>query len=259
MEVDKVAMKTPNFTPKDPELWFSLLEGCFEAADIKSEKTKFHHATAALDTTTLIEVRDILLLSPGPQPYTRLKEELTKRLSISTERKIRRFLEVEEIGDRTPSQFLRHLRTLGGNVPDEILRTLWTSRLPGSSQAIIAAQKNLPLDDLASVADAVSEAMTAVSIPPPSAPQHYEIMMGKLMTEVAELKLQNGNRQRAYQQSERRPRTRYYADRSSSRQRSSSRSRNPNYCFYHDRFGARAIKCRAPCNFSTSGNAPADR
>ena len=29
------------------------------------------------------------------------------------------------------------------------------------------------------------------------------------------------------------------------------------YCFYHAKFGSKAIKCRAPCNFQ--GNGPADR
>jgi hypothetical protein len=43
-----------------------------------------------------------------------------------------------EIGDRKPSQFLRQLRTLLPDVPDDFLRTIWSSRLPSNIQAILA-------------------------------------------------------------------------------------------------------------------------
>jgi hypothetical protein len=50
----------------------------------------------------------------------------------------------EETGDRRPTQFLRHLRTLADpSVPADFLRTLWTNRLPPIIQAIIATQAHV--------------------------------------------------------------------------------------------------------------------
>jgi hypothetical protein len=64
----------------------------------------------------------------------------------------------EEMGDRRPTQFLRHLRTLAGSsVPPDVLRTLWINRLPPNIQAIIAAQSQDALDDVAQLADKIAE------------------------------------------------------------------------------------------------------
>ena len=62
------------------------------------------------------------------------------------------------MGDRTPSQFLRHLRRLARNVfSDDTLRSLWFSRLPGSRQAILATQRDLTLEKLGELADAIND------------------------------------------------------------------------------------------------------
>jgi len=64
----------------------------------------------------------------------------------------------EEMGDRRPTQFLRHLRTLAGpSVPTDVLRTLWTNRLPPNIQAIIAMHAQVSLDDVAQLADKITE------------------------------------------------------------------------------------------------------
>ena len=54
---------------------------------------------------------------------------------------MRQLLMHEEMGDRRPTQFLCHLRTIAGpSVPPDFLRTLWINRLPPNVQAIIATQ-----------------------------------------------------------------------------------------------------------------------
>jgi len=64
----------------------------------------------------------------------------------------------EEMGERRPTQFLRHLRTLAGpSVPPDFLRTLWINRLPPNIQAIIATQVQVALDDVAQLADKITE------------------------------------------------------------------------------------------------------
>jgi len=55
------------------------------------------------------------------------------------EQRVRQLLSHEEMGDRKPSQFLRHLKSLAPDIPDEFLRTIWASRLQ-HVQAILAGQ-----------------------------------------------------------------------------------------------------------------------
>ncbi|XP_063629969.1 uncharacterized protein LOC134801359 [Cydia splendana] len=80
------------------------------------------------------------------------------QLEISQEQKIRQLMLHEELGDRKPTQFLRHLRSLAGpSVPDDFLRQVWSGRLPNNVQTIVASQPRLPLDDIAELADRIQE------------------------------------------------------------------------------------------------------
>ena len=61
--------------------------------------------------------------------YALLKAEMLKRFGESQLARTRRLLEGEQIGDRRPTQFLRHLRGLAGTaIPDNILRAMWLGR-----------------------------------------------------------------------------------------------------------------------------------
>ncbi|XP_060810028.1 uncharacterized protein LOC132904123 [Amyelois transitella] len=125
---------------------------------ITDDQTKFYHVLATLDRQYAAEVEDILT---GPADYARLKSELIKRLSVSRENKVKQLLMHEQLGTRKPSQFLRHLQHLAGPaIPDDFLKTIWTSRLPTGLQPIIASQPSLSLDALAELADRVHDIAT---------------------------------------------------------------------------------------------------
>jgi hypothetical protein len=62
------------------------------------------------------------------------------------------------MGDRKPSQFLRHLRGLVPYVPDDFLRSIWFSRRPSNVQAILAGQPEEDLNAAAHRADRIIEA-----------------------------------------------------------------------------------------------------
>uniref|UniRef100_A0A6P7GDG0 Uncharacterized protein LOC114336780 n=1 Tax=Diabrotica virgifera virgifera TaxID=50390 RepID=A0A6P7GDG0_DIAVI len=139
-----ITVKIPPFWPKYPEIWFLQVENQFTLANITSDATKFNYIVANLDTAYILEVRDIIV-SP-----TANREQ----------QKIKRLLEHEELGDRRPSQFLRHLQSLAGiTVPDNIVRSLWLGRLPPSTQAILATQAKASLGAVAELANTISEAI----------------------------------------------------------------------------------------------------
>ncbi|XP_022198462.2 uncharacterized protein LOC111055518 [Nilaparvata lugens] len=258
--VNRVAVRIPPFWPADPELWFAQIENQFTLANITSDDTKFSYVAGNLDSKYAAEVRDILTRPPTTMKYEKLKTELIQRLSASQDQKTRQLLEHEEVGDRKPTQFLRHLRALAGTVvPDSVLKPLWLSRLPASTQAILATQQNSDFDALAVLADAVLEANPRPSISETAvATNSVEQMMERLtllmtakMGEIA-----NTLRQEivavAEVQHENRSRRSNFQSSPHSRSRSASRSGNGDrdgICWYHRRFGDQADRCTSPCQY----------
>ena len=250
--VARVAVKIPPFWPADPEMWFAQVETQFALAAVTTEDTKFNYVAGNLDAKYAMEVRDILTNPPSREKYTRLKTELIRRLSASQDQKTRQLLEHEEIGDRKPSQFLRHLRNLAGNVfSDDALRPLWLGRLPGSMQAILATQKEATLDKMAELADAISDSVPRVQVSEATASPQLDAMFQQLTLLTAKMAEVTASLQEIAVVKER--------SRSRSRGRSQHRSRNrthPGMCWYHWRFGNQATRCDKPCNFEadSAGN-----
>ncbi|XP_051162404.1 uncharacterized protein LOC127282272 [Leptopilina boulardi] len=251
----------PAFLFADPELWFSLVEQRFRGLQLTNESDRYTCVANALDPKVALEVRDVIVSTPPNNPYTILKAQILMRLSASQEEKTRRLLELEEMGDRKPSQFLRHLQTLAGTtVPDAMLRTLWMHRLPNSAQAILAAQQELPLEKIAELADSIIEvnarsrpAVAEASINTASVDiilQKFDQVvatmtanMGAMKLQIAELQMKVDNNRSGH------------PGRSHSRGRSQSRGRSASngVCWYHSRFREKATKCLRPCTFS-AGN-----
>ncbi|XP_050512957.1 uncharacterized protein LOC126888641 [Diabrotica virgifera virgifera] len=189
--VDRISVKIPPFWPNDPEIWFLQVENQFTLANITSDATKFNYIVASLDTAYTLEVRDIIVSTPATDRYAKLKSELIKRLSASQQQKIKRLLEHEELVDRRPSQFLRHLQSLAGTtVPDNIVRSLWLGKLPASTtQAILSTQAKASLDAVAELADTISEAI-APRAQISEASNILESTIAKLTAELADMKIQ---------------------------------------------------------------------
>jgi hypothetical protein len=67
--------------------------------------------------------------------YAKFKSEVLKRFTESDNVRIHRLLESEEMGDRTPSLFHRHLLKLATpDVSQKMILTLWKTRLPEITQ-----------------------------------------------------------------------------------------------------------------------------
>jgi hypothetical protein len=112
-------MQLRPFWAERPAVWFAQAEAKFTLAGISSE-IKFCHVISQLDRRYAREVEDIITSAPDQHPYTQLRNRLGRRLSPSSEKRIRQLLTLE-MGDRKPSQFLRHLRSLAPDVPDDFL------------------------------------------------------------------------------------------------------------------------------------------
>jgi hypothetical protein len=243
---------------------FTQAEAQLHLAGISNELTKFYHVVSQLDERYVAEVDNIINSPPQHDPCTTLKTELIKRLCPSRDQRTRQIFTLEEIGDRKPSQFLRHFRSLTPDIPDNYLRILWTSRLPTNVQVILAGMPEVGLDAAALCADRIIETVspsTVASISP--GPDYAELVQtvrdlsGQVASLVAERSRPN-YRERSTSFRDRRPRfnnRRRSNSRGSSAGGSLSRDdTNGTWCWYHRRFGDRAQRCSQPCIFSSQGN-----
>lgn len=249
-DVFRVGVKLPPFWPDEPAVWFAQVEGHFLLSRISDDKTKFYYIVSQLEHRYAAEVKDIIIAPPPGCSYDTLKAELIKRLSQSREKEVKQLLTHEELGDRRPSQFLRHLRHLAGSkIPDEFLKTIWTSRLPAHVQTAIASQPSSDLNSLADLADAVIDIVSPtphVAATSSAARSPLEVMARQIaeLTKKVESLTMEGRRSRQPTRG---------SQRDHSRNRSNTRSQS-NYrrfptCWYHSKFGTKATKCQRPCDY----------
>lgn len=251
--VARISPKIPSFWAANPELWFAQVEAQFFLAGITDNKTKYSYVISSLEQRFAMEVQDIISQPPSDTSYDTLKTELIRRLSVSEEKKIRKVLLEEDLGDRTPSQFLRHLKSLSSAtaVGDQLLKTLWVQRLPPHIQGILQTQQDLPCDRLAIIADKILEVQPITSTLPNVAAVTYSDTQITLLTEQIKNLTVQVSKLVAHVMSTTNsvpPKPRY---RSISR---SSSSQHSTMCWYHRKYGLQAHRCVQPCNFNPGNN-----
>ena len=101
-----VSIKSPQFWPDKTRLWFAQAEVQFEIKGITVEKTKFNHVVQMLDSKTATQDMDVIETPDATNPYTVLKQRLTKAFTLSDSEKATRIIDMGGLGDRTPSQCL---------------------------------------------------------------------------------------------------------------------------------------------------------
>jgi hypothetical protein len=192
-------------------------------------------------------VEDIIISPPAGEPYTTLKAEVVRRLSSSRNQRVRQILTPENMGDRKPSQFRRHLKSLGPDLPDEFLRSIWSSRLPPHIQTILAGQAEGNLDAASQLADRIAEVApvpTTAAISQNNDSATLLQMIEDLSRQVAAL-TSGRSRHRPQSRDRRKPN-----DVPSPAHGPADRG----YCQYHRRFGDKARRCAPPCSFRQQGN-----
>lgn len=257
-EIAKVRVRVPPFWPEKPSIWFAQVEAQFILSNITSDATKYFTVVGNLEPSIIVQIEDIIENPPTSNKYEKLKTELIKRLSVSQEKKVRQLLIHEELGDRKPSAFLRHLQSLAGRgVPEDFLRTIWTSRLPTSLQTIVATQTTTPLEAVAELADRVFEIVpvnpvTQVASSSSSSGSILEVMRNEIASLTRKLEVLTTTVERQ-SRTEGRSCEGYCRRQTRSRSRSQSRhfatSNNKKLCWYHQNFKEKARRCTSPCDY----------
>ncbi|XP_077512627.1 uncharacterized protein LOC144123728 [Amblyomma americanum] len=177
--VPALSLRLPQLSPTDPQLGLAQVNSQFINSRITTQAQKFHHVAASLPPETAAEVRDLLIIPPAPAPFDTLAAELIKRTAVSEHRRLQQLISSEELGDRKPTELLRRLQQLLGDMAaifdQAFLREFFLQRLPASARLVLATAQGLSLEKLAELADSVMDvsystiSLGAVS-PPPNPP-----------------------------------------------------------------------------------------
>ena len=279
----------PRFFEEDPVIWLVQLDLFFSQAAVDDELSRFRIAATLLPGHLLRDFTDILRNPPQDRPYTILSDAIRQRFGKSVEQRLRCLLSGQQLGDRRPSQFLRHLLDLAeaeGSQDSPLIRQIFLNALPprtqpflqclppGTDLATIAstADRLLELPQQSDVAAPTSGLLAAVSTSAPAAaspaapagPFHLQDLMSQLLTgitalttSVATLVDETRRRERSASRApgrarHRPPRDLSAAARSPSPATNTSTSAGASYCWYHHKFGTNARSCQSPCSWSTT-------
>ncbi|BHF71607.1 hypothetical protein SprV_0401466700 [Sparganum proliferum] len=209
----------PDFWQHAPELYFFRIEATFHSAKITRETDKYYKLVEALPPTILSQVQTLLRDPPTDAPYTKLKAELLRLTSVSDRQRYHALVKEEALGDRKPSELLRRMRSLVGNmqIDDKFFKEMFLERLPTS----VSQPLNVSTSDLAELKSQIAQ----------------------LSATVAALQLRPfpGPSRRSFGRD---------------RRRSRSRPRTANLCWYHVNYGDKARRCVPPCSFKSTQENP---
>ena len=162
-----VSLKLGPFYPNDPTLWFALVEAQFVTRGITNQNTKFGYVVPLLPREIQIaqEIRALIVDPPQVDRFEILKTKVILRTSVSEseQKKLLQLLISQELGDKKPSQLLRHMKQLLGDsqLEEKILKQIFCQRLPTYVQQILASISSTcsstTIEQLADIADKIIE------------------------------------------------------------------------------------------------------
>lgn len=156
----------PPYNHANPKSWLKLLAMAFTAYNVTAENQKIYLTIAALPVTQQSEASEFVA-KENNNTFNALEKFIIESNAIPTQKRIQQLLTNTPIGDRKPTQYLRHLRELAGPETEEnspIIRSIFLQGLPNHITMIIAPKSDQPLDEIAEFADRIFSHMDSHSI-----------------------------------------------------------------------------------------------
>nr|VZI18517.1 unnamed protein product [Spirometra erinaceieuropaei] len=239
----------PDFSQHAPELYISRIEATFHSVELTRKTEKYYKLAEALPPTILSQVQTFLRDPPIDAPYTKLKAEPFRLISVSDRQRYHALVKEEALGGRKPSELLRRIPFLVGDmaIDDKFFKEMFLERLPMSVQTIlVSGSDDLDISKLAQMADRMTEverlsSPTITQVPQlltvsTSDPAELKTQIAQLSATVAALQLRRspGPSRRSFGRD---------------RRRSRSRPRTTNLCWCHVNYGDKAWRCISPRSF----------
>ena len=211
------------------------------------QKTKFDHVIASLSPEVAVEIRDLILKPPADHPYDVLRRELIRRTAKSEQHKLQQLFTAEQLGDRKPTQLFRRMEQLMGDhatsTDSAFLRELFLQRLPSQVRMVLAsADDSVSLAQLAQLADKILEVAVPSSVASVETPSSLASDVEQLRAQVSELQETIKSLRRPSH-----PPGPPSLSRSCSPRPTSPVSQT--LCWYHQKYGDAAKKCKPPCDW----------
>jgi len=256
-------VRLPGFWHHSPRQWFTHADAVFHSGRIRSDLARVNHVLASLDEDGIRAVSDIL---GEDATYDALRARLINTYTVPRATRFQSIIQPGGMGDRTPSRLLRDMRDVyPDDMGDASLEQFWMQKLPPAVRTVIAGLSG-SLDALAERADRVMEAarggteLAAVSAPPKRRFAAIFPTSGELEPEEARevaatsnidariTTLENAVRALSAQVASF---TQHRSTRDAPQPPPPTRDNNTTgWCYYHDRYGPDARKCREPCTFA---------
>ncbi|KER28566.1 hypothetical protein T265_04612 [Opisthorchis viverrini] len=132
----------------------------FTIRRITFQATRFSCVVQHLPCDVAREVKDLLEEIPKKNPHDALRVAIIRRTGKYADKTLRDLSTSVKLGDRSPSQLLRHVRSLlcGRKLAVEIMAQSWLDKLPPSMSHVISAFfDDHSLEQLAQMADKIHE------------------------------------------------------------------------------------------------------
>ncbi|XP_078495145.1 uncharacterized protein LOC144749911 [Ciona intestinalis] len=151
-----VSLKLPAFWKLNAAAWFHTVEAQMHVRNITADNTKYYYVVSALDSESATAVSTVLDQPPNQNKFETIKRELLAVYELTEKQKKRLLLELNGLGDRTPVQLYRYMRTLHSAPKDDVLfMAFFLRQLPVNVQAILAARDFTDVEKMALAAEEV--------------------------------------------------------------------------------------------------------
>lgn len=256
-----------DFDDSNPEAWFDHIEIEFELNRITSDQTKYANAFSKLPASVRLDIDYAIKKMPRQDRYPYLKGVILQNYGASNAEKISRNCRLRPLGDSKPSSYIWQVVR---NVPEaHSFATCPGCDLryaaPACPQVVALILQQFPsklrdkLSDeydsyeaLAKKADQIwRKLQTERQINVSSQPEVNAVYYSTESSSDSESEQCSAAFSRRPQRRSSKPPRKAKVQSKAPPQA----SKKSGYCFYHDKFGTKASKCRPPCSWSGNGSA----
>ncbi|CAH2020550.1 unnamed protein product [Acanthoscelides obtectus] len=151
-----ISLHFPPYNAENPALWFRQIESSFYCSDIKDEIMKYHILVSRLEPCVVELMQEFLLTTSGDIGLTNQYNQMKSK--IIGLQKTKNELDKQQIGDRTPSEFLRHLQHIASKnplFPMHLIKAIWVASVGPYVKNVLLSDPNAAFEKLGFIADGI--------------------------------------------------------------------------------------------------------